>query len=315
LRNSWLVTLMLCLGIGASAQTARDAAHLTPNGKGWGESMMGIRVPVVTGPAKTATNGIYYHGGPIMPGTVNLYFIWYGNFVNGPKPSDSMTTQDLLTSLFAEGGLGGSPYAKINSTYTDTSHTATGNFVLAEWANDYYSHGKQLSDATVGAVVAAAISSRVLPKDTNGVYFVLTSSDVAETSGFCTQYCGWHSHASIGGSDLRIAFVGNADRCPSACEEQLKSPNDDSGADAMASIMAHETNEAISDPDLNAWYDTKGEEDSDKCEWKWGPVKGTLGNGAYNMTVAAHNWLIQMNWENARGGGCDQKLGGQFYSR
>jgi len=67
--------------------------------------------------------------------------------------------------------------------------------------------------------------------------------------------------------------------------------------------------------DLNAWYDTKGEENGDKCAWKWGPVKGTLGNGAYNITVAAHNWLIQMNWENARGGGCDQKLGGSFYSQ
>lgn len=306
---------MVCVGTSASAQTARDATHLAPTGKGWGEVMATPRVPVVVGSAKTTTNGIYYHGGPVMAGTVNLYFIWYGNFVNGPKPSDSMTTQDLLTSLFAAGGLGGSPYAKINSTYTDTAHTVTGNFVLAEWANDYYSHGKQLSDTAVAAVVSAAISSRVLPKDTNGVYFVLTSSDVTETSGFCTQYCGWHSRATIGGSDIKIAFVGNADRCPSACEEQAKSPNGDSGADAMASIMAHETNEAISDPDLNAWYDTKGEENGDKCAWKWGPVKGTLGNGAYNITVAAHNWLIQMNWENARAGGCDQKLGGAFYSQ
>src|SRR5258708_2389201 len=234
---------MVCVGTSASRQTARDATHLAPTGKGWGEVMATPRVPVVVGSAKTTTNGIYYHGGPVMAGTVNLYFIWYGNFVNGPKPSDSMTTQDLLTSLFAAGGLGGSPYAKINSTYTDTAHTVTGNFVLAEWANDYYSHGKQLSDTAVAAVVSAAISSRVLPKDTNGVYFVLTSSDVTETSGFCTQYCGWHSRATIGGSDIKIAFVGNADRCPSACEEQAKSPNGDSGADAAASITAHETND------------------------------------------------------------------------
>jgi hypothetical protein len=101
----------------------------------------------------------------------------------------------------------------------------------------------------------------------------------------------------------------------SACEEQTKSPNGDSGADAMASIMAHETNEAISDPNLNAWYDTSGNENSDKCAWKWGPVTGTLGNGGYNMTAASHHWLIQMNWENARGGGCDQALGGKFYGQ
>jgi hypothetical protein len=30
---------------------------------------------------------------------------------------------------------------------------------------------------------------------------------------------------------------------------------------------------------------------------------------------ARHHWLIQMNWENARGGECDQKLGGKFYGQ
>jgi hypothetical protein len=39
----------------------------------------------------------------------------------------------------------------------------------------------------VEAVVSGAISSGALPADANGVYFVLTSSDVNETSGFCTQ--------------------------------------------------------------------------------------------------------------------------------
>jgi hypothetical protein len=317
LRYFWLLAVLLCTIISAAAQKTRDATHLVPSGKGWGQIAPAVQPPRVwSAPQKvTPTNGIYYHGGPVMAGKVNLYFIWYGNFVNGPALSDSTQTQDLLTTLFGTGGLGGTAYARIDSTYTDKSHAVTGNFALMESANDYYSRGTTLSDAAVTAVVAQAISSRVLPKDANGLYFVLTSSDVAETSGFCTQYCGWHSHAKISGSDIKIAFVGNPDRCPSACEEQSVSPNGDSGADGMASIMAHETNEAISDPDLNAWYDTSGNENGDKCVWKWGPVTGSLGNGAYNTAVAGHHWLIQMNWENGRGGGCDKKLGGKFYSQ
>jgi hypothetical protein len=78
--------------------------------------------------------------------------------------------------------------------------------------------------------------------------------------------------------------------------------------------MPHETEESISDPGLNAWYDSSGNENGDKCAWKGGPVTGQLGNGAYNMSVGGHNWLIQMNRENARGGGCTQKLGGKFYN-
>jgi hypothetical protein len=300
----------------AGAQTTRTATHLTPTGKGWGSvDLMQPPRRIWNSPRGTTSNGIYYHGGPVMPGTVNLYFIWYGNFVNGPAPSDSTLTEDLLTSLFGAGGLGASPYARINSTYSDRSRAVTGTFVLAEWANDYYSRGARLSDASVAAVVANAINSRALPKDSNGVYFVLTSSDVTETSGFCTQYCGWHGHASIDGADIKIAFVGNPDRCPNACVEQLVSPNADSGADSMASTIAHEINEAANDPDLNAWYDANGNESGDKCAWKWGPITGMLGNGGYNMTVGGRNWLIQMNWENARGGGCDLKLGGKFYNQ
>jgi hypothetical protein len=310
-----VVFLFLPALIPSHAQTARNASHLAPTGKGWGEAVAGQAKGLVNLPKRTVTNGILYHGGPIMPGAVNLYFIWYGNFVNGPATSDARETEDLISPLFGDGGLGGSAYAHINSTYTDQSQAVTGNFALAGTAYDYYSHGHALSDASVAAVVANAISSHVLPKDANGIYFVLSSSDVSESSGFCTQYCGWHSHATISGGDLKFAFVGNPDRCPRACEEQVVSSNGDSGADAMASTMVHEIIEATNDPDLNAWYDTNGNESADKCAWKWGPVTGALGQGAYKMTVAGQNWLIQMNWENSRGGGCDQYKGGKFFSR
>jgi hypothetical protein len=116
-----------------------------------------VRPPRVWGSAlkATPTNGIYYHGG-----TVKLYFIWYGNFVTGPASSDSIMTQDLLTALFDTGGLGGTAYARINSTYTDRSRPVSGSFALMESANDYYSRGNTLNDAGVTAVVSQAISSQ-----------------------------------------------------------------------------------------------------------------------------------------------------------
>jgi hypothetical protein len=264
--------------------------------------------------AVTQGNGINYHGGPVMPGTVHIYFIWYGKWISGPKKSDSQTTVSLLNALYAaSGGMGGSPYAKINSTYGDATHQVSGAFSLVRSATDNYSQTKSVSDTGIKNIVQRAISNGGLPKDTNGIYFVLTSSDVNETSGFCTQYCGWHDHATILSADLKFAFVGNPDRCPGACEAQIVSPNGDSGADGMASVMAHETEEAISDPRLNAWFDSRGYENADKCAWRFGPLHGTLGHGAYNETFGSHNWLIQMNWENARKGGCDQVKGGTFF--
>jgi hypothetical protein len=93
---------------------------------------------------------------------------------------------------------------------------------------------------------------------------------------------------------------------------QMVSLNGDSGADGMASIMVHEASEAVTDPDLKAWSDSAGNESADKCAWKFVPVGGVFGQGAYNQTFGTYNWPIQMEWENSRGGGCDKVLGGKF---
>ncbi len=313
-----LLTATVVLGclVYTNGQITKNATHMVPSGKGWGVEVPG-QGPAIQSPGDTVVtgNGINYHGGPVMPNTVNVYFIWYGNWTNGSHKSDSQTTVNLLNSLYGSGGLGGSGYEMINSSYGDNSHNVSGLLTLAGSTTNNYSKGTRLSDSAVQSVVSSAISSGALPKDTNGIYFVLTSSDVRESSGFCSVYCGWHTSATISGADIKYSFVGNPDRCPNACEAQTVSPNGDSGADGMASIMAHETEEAISDPDLNAWYDGSGNENADKCAWKFGPTTGSIGSGGYNQTLGGHNWLIQMNWENARGGGCDQFKGGTFYNK
>jgi hypothetical protein len=243
-------------------------------------------------------NGISYHGGPVVLGTPNIYFIWYGNW-----------SGNNATTILADwaNGIGGSAYYNINSTYYDGANNHVSNAAhYAGSANDSYSQGTSLSDAQIESVVASALSSNRLPTDANGVYFVLTSADVTASSGFCTQYCGWHTHGTINGTKIRYSFVGNADRCPSACSAQTTSPNGNEGADAMASILSHEFEETTSDPDGNAWYDTRGYENGDKCAWNFG-AESTASNGSkYNQTFGGRNWLIQQNWVNAGGGYCAQ---------
>src|ERR1019366_3875163 len=62
--------------------------------------------------------------------------------------------------------------------------------------------------------------------------------------------------------------------------------------------------EAISDPNLNAWYDSSGNENADKCAWTFG-AEYTVSNGSKaNMKLGARDYLIQQNWLNAGGGYC-----------
>ena len=245
-------------------------------------------------------SGISYHGGPLIlggkNGGVNVYVIWYGNWSGNSATS---ILKDFLNNL------GGSPYYNINTTYDDGSMNYVKNAVaFLGSTNDNYSQGTSLSDAQVQAVVSNAISTGGLPPDSNGLYFVLTSADVTESSGFCTQYCGWHTHGTISGWDIKYSFVGNPDRCPSACEAQTTSPNGNAGADGMVSVMAHELEEAVTDPDLNAWYDSRGQENADKCAWTFGTTYRLSNGSMANMKLGTRDYLIQQNWVNSGSGYC-----------
>jgi hypothetical protein len=239
------------------------------------------------------TPKIGYHGGPVL-GTPNVYLIWYGNW-NQSNGSDNAAGQQLVNDFLH--GLNNSPYYKINGSYG----TPTGSILAAGSTADAYSQGSNLSDAAVQAIVSRAISSSTLPLDTNGIYLVLTSSDVAESSGFCSKYCGWHTAGTISGTNIKYAFIGNANRCLSACAAQTISPNNNAGVDGMLSVIAHELEETNTDPNLNAWYNSRGYENGDMCAWTFGSHQTLLPSGAwFNMTLStiaggSNNYLIQRN--------------------
>jgi Phosphate-induced protein 1 conserved region len=266
----------------AQVQGPGEDDELVPTGKGWGQRASPDHA-AGRNAKPTGNNGISYHGGPVMTNGVNAYYIWYGGWTG----DDSVT---ILTDLAQS--IGGSPYFNINTTYYDGSNQHVLNSVhYASSAMVGYTHGTALSDSNIQTIVSEAIGAG-MTKDPKGVYFVLTSADVNETSGFCTQYCGWHTHGNIGGMDIKYAFIGNPNRCPSACEVQTTGPNGNVGADGMASILSHELEEATTDPDLNAWYDRRGQENADKCAW----------TGLHNITLPTGTFAVQPLYSNAAHG-------------
>jgi len=80
---------------------------------------------------------------------------------------------------------------------------------------------------------------------------------------------------------------------------QTVSPNNNVALDATASVFAHEVDETITDPFLNAWYDSRGAENADKCAWTFGttlPVGAPANVAKYNVTYGSYKYLIQQNW-------------------
>jgi hypothetical protein len=242
---------------------------------------------------------IDYHGGPVIQGTFNVYYIWYGNW-------SSNTAIDILTELASN--IGGSPYYNINSTYKDSTGKAVANSVKYQSSIvDQYSHGATITDADVQSIVASAIAGKKLPNDANGAYFVLASQDVKESSGYCVDYCGFHNNATVAGVDVKYSFVGNPAQCPNVCMTMntAVSPNGNVGADGMASVIAHELNGMATDPDKNAWYfDSDHFENADQCAWQFGSTVTQPNGSQANVTLGTRNFLLQENWVNNACGEC-----------
>ncbi|MBU6259348.1 MAG: hypothetical protein KGL18_08730 [Burkholderiales bacterium] len=250
------------------------------------------------GSTGTMTPVIKWNGGPVLT-TPNVHLIWYGNWNQG-NGSDTPSGQSIVSDFIH--GVSASPYLMINSLYTGSGGTAvTGSLGTTFQGTDAYSRGSRLRDSDIAKIVSTYITNSGI-KDPNAVYFVLTSSDVAETSGFCSKYCGWHTSATIQGANIKYSFVGNANRCLSACAAQSTGPNGNAGVDGMVSVVAHELEETMTDPNpRTGWADSNGAENGDKCAWTFGQSLALAPNGAYyNMTlpalsVASRNYLVQRN--------------------
>jgi hypothetical protein len=257
--------------------------------------------PKVEGSVSIAStgNGIGYNGGPIMSGTTNLYYIWYGNW-NG----------NSATTILNDWGntVGASSNYFVNVTYDDNGgHHINSSVRVAGSTTDNYSRGATIVDGDIWTIVNSALSSHRLPVDANGVYMVLTSQDVNESSGFCTQFCGWHTYAGYNGTNIKFAFIGNPARCNGSCGGLGTTPNGNAGADDMASIMFHELSETVSDPQLNAWGDSNGE-NGDKCAWNFGATYRSGNGSPANAHLGNRDFLMQQMWANAGGGYCAESL-------
>ena len=89
-------------------QSAVVSPDVKPNGRGIGIHQQWEKT---AGKRPGGGNGISYHGGPLMLGTPNVYYIWYGNWSTASGADATAILTDLASNI------GGSPYYNINTTY------------------------------------------------------------------------------------------------------------------------------------------------------------------------------------------------------
>ena len=218
-----------------------------------------------------------WHNGPVMHSTTVAPIYW-GSRWNTSFAGDKISGLDYFYSH-----VGGTGYARTNSEYYDTSGNVNTSSISK--ASDLSDYSATPSGAPSTNQVLAEVAKMTNNNPVANAYYPVYSDQPRGSAG----YCAWHSSGTINGIRVQFGFFFNLDGDPGCDPQSPSSLGHSQGLSALANVTGHELSEMLTDPQLNAWYDQKGAENSDKCAWTF---SGTV-------TIGAQSWKIQGNWSNA----------------
>jgi hypothetical protein len=248
----------------------------------------GVRSADVAEPSHAATTqatsgtNLIDHGGKVLSAS-HTYGIWWGDQTKFPADAKA-GIKGLLS------GLHGTPFLSLATQYMRGA-ALTSTFVAS--ANDASSPPTgSPATSTIVAEACRAINANAWTTDPQGIYFVFTSNFPRNVS-----FCAWHSHGTCNGKDIQVGYMPNTTGL-AGCDpgNQFNCNTLSQGTRSLANVLSHEFMEAVSDPDLNAWFDSSGSEMGDKAAWVFGSCVN-LANGT---------WQLQEEWSNAAHGSVQQ---------
>lgn len=229
------------------------------------------------------------HGGPVISNAGFWALYWNSSVATSTQTSLGYTT------------LAEQMHAFLNSFGNDTAYSstiATDDFSVVQQYGaisstvrnyGYYVASERakssISDSGIRNFIAGVLNSGQVNVDTSIIYgvYMPAGMKVTMTGGAsCSTFCGYHGHFNYGGLDIRYAVFPYLN-C-SACKLSNLSV-----ADMITIVASHEIREAVTDPQLNAWYDDQGYEADDKCAW----------HNLYRM--AEGGFMVQPEYSNGGG--------------
>ncbi len=269
------------------------------------------------GNAKTigsnASSPITFHNGGVIgvySGPVQIIPVWVGAWSDATRKAKwNSVLGNLVSSLGGVGDIATPNHLFTTNALYFTSKNAVTSKLTWTALNSQASIPANLrkassgivpvTDADVATYINRALTSKVVAAPISGtrpIYVYIGGADTRLSSGFGTYYCGWHTYGTLGAKNIPyIAVQDFTATYAKSCAAQTVSPNGDYQLDAVASILVHEIDEAITSPDLRTWYDNRGAENADKCAWTFG-ITSLVGMAKYNFTTTNYKYLIQRNW-------------------
>jgi hypothetical protein len=286
--------------------------------------------------ASGTTTPVVYHGGSVMAGGVTVHTIFWAPEQTQYEAGYIAEVQKFFTDAAADSGLDTNVFSTLdqfgqgtdsgnlvpgayNISYTDAP--GAGDDSVADTdaypdASDQCSSPNATSTCITDGQVQQEVQNVIADSGENGgrtvglhdLWFVFLPQDVDEciSAGVCgTNAFG--AYHSVSGEDPNGPTIYAVSIDPSIEVGAVDPGNDPEGspdADAAVSAAAHETVEAMTDPEGVGWMDPNGFEVADKCEFgpQYGPFLGTALDGSpYNQVINGDQWLIQEMWDNVNG--------------
>ena len=222
---------------------------------------------------------LIWHGGNILVTAKTAAIFWGSNWSNPNFVSDKISGLDLWYK-----GVGGSAYGATVDEFTGPQGTQVTDSI--SYLGHYIDATPGPSRAPKTSTILAEVCKVIPPSQlaSNGYYAVYIDAPRAHAG-----YCAWHSASSCGGVPIQFAFFFNLDGDP-GCDPQSTITSQSQGLAALANVSGHELSEARNDPRTDAWYDSSGAENADKCSWTFGGPSVDFSNRT--------KWKIQGNWSN-----------------
>ncbi len=275
-----LLMLMLFSATSASAATVQGATsrhtpHFFPHS--------GTAAKSVT---PYASNNLIYNGGVVQGGKTNVYAIFWE-----PTGNVSSSYHSLIQRYFND--VGGSGLYKNNTQYKDSSgRIPSGSRLAATWTDRSAFPESPLLDSDIQNEVSRAQRANGWSSSLTNIFFVFTEAnrdicfDSSQSECASNAFCAYHNYF---GSNTIYATMPYA--ASFSCNGG-QGPNGDQAADETINVTSHEQMEAATDPLLDAWTDSSGQEIGDKCAWTFGN-----SNGA-NVTWNGNSYRVQQEWDN-----------------
>ena len=219
------------------------------------------------------------HGGPVLAADTT-YAIWWGSA--SAWPSD---TQSNIVALFQ--GFNGTSFLGIVNQYM------RGGTVTSSFAQNFFDSSsppsRSPSNATLEAEVCNVLGRNGVQPSPSAIYFIYTSNFPSHVN-----FCAFHTFGTCNGVTIQFAYMPNTTGVAGCDPGNLLGCNSFSqGTRSLANVTSHEYMEAITDPDLDAWFDSAGQEVGDKCAFQFQSCV-ILANGG--------SWQLQEEWSNAVSG-------------